>query len=483
VGDPLAELDATAQAELVRTGEATPQELVDAAIARVEALNGELNAVVLPRFEQARDEAARDVPTGPFRGVPFLTKDLYCGTAGEPQTNGMRFLKEAGWVAAETATLARRLRDAGLVNLGRTNSPELGLLPTTEPEAWGPTRNPWDTTRTPGGSSGGAAAAVAAGLVPCAHASDGGGSIRIPASACGLFGLKPSRGRVPLGPAGGELTNLLSVHFLVTRTVRDAAALLDVCTEHDAGDPVIAPPPAQPYAEVFRRPPGALRIGVMTRAPQDASPIDPECVAATEAAARLLESLGHTVETAHPEAYDAQDRAMWFGVLWGVNTLRALEAFGAAVGRAVTQDDVEPGTWTMAEVGRGVTTVEYLATVDRIQTWTREFARWWEPDGGGFDLLLTPMLAEPPVPLGSMTSTRDDPWRGSLRAGQFVPFTPTINLTGQPAMSVPLHQTDTGLPVGSHLVAAYGREDLLLAVAAQLEEAAPWGARRPPLHA
>jgi amidase len=484
VGDPLADLDATAQAELVRSGEVTPLELADAAIARIEALNGELNAVVLPRFDRAREEAsAHDLPDGPFRGVPFLTKDLYCGTAGEPETGGMRFLKDAGWRALSTSNLARRFRHAGLVNLGRTNSPELGLLPTTEPEAWGPTRNPWDPTRTPGGSSGGSAAAVAAGIVPCAHASDGGGSIRIPASACGLFGLKPSRGRVSLGPTGGELTNILSVQFVLARSVRDTAALLDACTGAEPGDPVIAPAAPHPYADAARSDPGRLRVGMLTRAFGDAAPVDRECETAVENAARLLESLGHAIEPAHPAAFDEPDRGVWFGIIWGMNTYRALDAYGTGVGRAVTEDDVEPGTWAMADVGRGVTALEYMATVDRIQTWARDAARWWHQDGDAFDLLLTPTMAEPPVPLGTFASTRDDPWTGSLRAGAFVPFTPTINLTGQPAMSVPLHETPDGLPVGVHLVAEYGREDLLLSLAGQLEQAAPWSARRPAIYA
>jgi len=478
MGDTLAELDATAQAELVRAGDATPAELVDAAIARIEALDGELNAVVTRRFEQARAEAV-DPPSGPFRGVPFLTKDLRCGTAGEPQSEGMGFLKAAGWCAPRTADLAHRFRAAGLVNLGRTNSPELGLVPTTEPVAWGATHNPWDPARSPGGSSGGSAAAVAAGLVPCAHASDGGGSIRIPASACGLVGLKTSRGRTPIGPGAGELTGFLSVQFALTRTVRDAAALLDAVAGPAVGDPVVAPAPERSFADAAHTPPAKLRVGVMTEAPGGEHAVHAECIAAVDRTVRLLEGMGHTIEPGHPAALDDPERNRFFGAVWAVNAAGALTAWGDAVGRAVTEDDVEPGTWAMAQAGRGVTAVEYVQAVNRIQEWGRVMAGWWSDH----DVLLTPTIAEPPVPLGTFASTRDEPWKGAIRAGAFVPFTPPFNLTGQPAISLPLHQTPDGLPVGVQLVAAYGHEGLLLALAAQLESAAPWAGRRPRLHA
>ena len=487
MGDELASLDATAQADLVRRGDTTPLELVDAAIARIEALDPELNAVVLRRFDVAREEARQPVDTSvPFCGVPFLTKDLRCPTAGEPLTDGMRLLKDAGWKSPWTAALAQRFRRAGLVNLGRTNSPELGLVPTTEPVAWGPTRNPWDLSRSSGGSSGGSAAAVAAGLVPAAHGSDGGGSIRIPASACGLVGLKPSRGRVSLAPATAELSTFLSVQFALTRTVRDAAALLDVCAGPEVGDPLVAPPAGQPYVDSFRTPPARLRIGLMTDAPGGAAPVHPDCVTAAENAARLLETLGHTVERAHPDALDDPERALLFGAVWGVSAASALTTWGEALGRAVTADDVEPGTWAMAEIGRGISAVDYVASLNRIQEWSRRMAAWWQPaddTAPGFDLLLTPTLAEPPAPLGTFASVPDEPLKGSLRAGPYTPFTPPINLTGQPAISLPLHWSGEGLPIGVHFVADYAREDLLLALAAQLEETAPWSERRPPLHA
>ena len=490
MADDFAHLDATAQADLVRSGDVTPTELVDAAIIRIEALDPQLNAVVLRRFDQARDEAGI-LATGieedaPFRGVPFLTKDLSCATEGEPYTDGMRALKDAGAVASETAHLARRFRGAGLVNLGRTNSPELGLVPTTEPDAWGPTHNPWDPTRSPGGSSGGSAAAVAAGLVPAAHASDGGGSIRIPAAACGLVGLKTSRGRVSVGPGKGELSSAMSVQFTVTRSVRDSAALLDICAGEEPGDPIVPAPPARSYAEIAARAatgdgPAALRIGMMTRAPGDVTPNHPECVAAVESAARVLEGLGHRVDIGHPAAYDDPVKSEIFATLWGVDATTKTTAAGRVIGRELTDADVEPGTWIMASAGRDITALEYVDALNAMQRWAREMAEWWAADG--FDLLLTPTLAEPPVPLGTFAPTADDPFAGLRRAGTFTPYTPTFNLTGQPAISLPLHETPEGLPVGVHLVATYGREDLLLAVATALEVAMPWSDRRPLLHA
>jgi amidase len=482
VNDDLAFLDATAQAELVRTGAATPAELVDAAIARVEAVDPKINAVVMRRFEQARQEAAaqtRDPGDAPFRGVPFLTKDLHCTTAGEPDTEGSRFLKEAGWRAPVTSALAARFARAGLVNLGRTNSPELGLVPTTEPVAWGPTRNPWDTERTPGGSSGGSAAAVAAGLVPVAHASDGGGSIRIPAAACGLVGLKPSRGRVSSGPVGGELFKLLSVQHVVTRTVRDCAALLDVTAGPEPGDPVVAPAIDGSFAAQVGADPGRLRIGLLTQIPGREDRTDPECVAVAERAGALLESLGHVVEPTDGGFLHQEGLMAGFGTVWAVTTATALHSWGEWVGRPVTADDVEPITWTMAQRGRAIDAVTYGTTLTDLQTSCRRIAAWWTDH----DLLLTPALGEPPVPLGSFAPVDGDVFRGYARAGRFTPFTGFANMTGQPGIALPLGATAGGVPLGFQLVAAYGREDLLLRVAAQFEQAHPWSHRRPPVHA
>jgi len=475
----LAALDATAQAALVRSGDATPGELVDAAIARIEKLDPELNAVVHERFDRAREEVRRWEPAGPLAGVPFLLKDLACPMAGEPMSDGMRAAKDARFTPASDSFLVRRFRAAGLVVLGRTNSPELGLLPTTEPRAFGPTRNPWNPARTPGGSSGGAAAAVAAGLVPAAHASDGGGSIRIPASCCGLVGLKTSRGRVSLGPAAGELSRFLSVQFAVTRSVRDAALLLDIAAGEEPGDPVVAPVAAGSYSELARVAPAPLRIGLMTEPPGRATTVHADCVRAAEDVAHALEQLGHDVDIAHPDALDAEARLQHFGVIWAVNAAFALRSWSTLLARDITHDDVEPLTWALAERGREVSAPELLEAVQGMQAWSRDVARWWHE---GHDLLLTPTVGEPPPELGSFFDP-ENVWHGFVRAGTFTPFTPFANQTGQPAISLPGRLADDGMPIGVQLVAAYGREDLLLQVATQLEGARPWAHLRPRLHA
>lgn len=478
--DDLPLLDATAQADLVRRGEASPAELVDAAIARVEALNPELNAVIHPRFDEARTEAAGELPDGPFRGVPTLFKDLMGAMEGEPYHEGLRPLKEAGYRSPVTDNLARRLLDSGLVCLGRTNTPEIGLVPTTEPPAYGPTRNPWDLSRTTGGSSGGSAAAVASGMVPVAHGNDGGGSIRIPASCCGLVGLKPSRGRSSLGPRVGQISSPLPVENLLARSVRDVATALDVISAPFPGDPVIAPALLRPAREEPGADPGRLRIGVLTANPLDTGPVHPDCVTAAESAARALEELGHHVESTFPGALANPELVMQFGVAWFAGAAATLDGHGQAIGRPITADEVEPLTWAMAEAGRAVTAGQYLAAVAAMEVFGRRLAEWWD---GGFDLLLTPTLAEPPVELGTFRSPPDDPLAGFLRAGAFTPFTPPFNATGQPAVSLPWHQNGDGLPIGVQLVAAYGREDVLLRVASQMEAAHPWSARRPGVHA
>ncbi|HYV59508.1 MAG TPA: amidase, partial [Acidimicrobiia bacterium] len=303
--DDLAFLDATAQAELVRCGQVSPVELVDAAINRIEKLDPELNAVIHPRFDRARDEAAAAaLPDGPFRGVPTLFKDLMCAVEGEPYHEGMRFLKDNDYRPRYTDNLVHRFRDAGFVCCGRTNTPELGLVPTTEPATYGPTHNPWDTSHTPGGSSGGSAVAVATGMVPAAHGTDGGGSIRIPASCCGLVGLKPSRGRTSHGPRWGQLSAMLSCEMVLARSVRDVASVLDAVWEPFPGDPVIAPAPARPFADEVGADPGRLRVGILTKNLLGTGEVHPDCVAAAEDTARLLESLGHHVGQSYPDAFE-----------------------------------------------------------------------------------------------------------------------------------------------------------------------------------
>ena len=476
MADSFAGLDATAQAELVRKGEVSPRELVDAAIARIERFDAQLGSVIHRAFDEAR---AAQLADGPFRGVPTLMKDIGGPEEGRPYCAGMGFLKAAGWREPADAYLTQRLKAAGFVSLGRTNTPELALLPTSEPDAFPPTHNPWDLRYSAGGSSGGAAAAVAAGLVPVAHASDGGGSIRIPASHCGLVGLKPSRGRNSFGPQLGERWSGFSAEFVVTRSVRDAAALLDVTAGAMPGDPYTAPPPARPYAAEVGAAPGRLRIGLMRRMPRGME-LAPDCLAAVDRMARVLADCGHTIEESYPEAVDDHDSVQHFVNVVACSVARALDAWSAKVGKAITATDVEPLTWMLAERGRGTSAPDLLATIEYVHAFGRRVAAWWQ---GGFDLLLTPTTGAPPPELGYLTSTPDEPLRAFIRASAFGAFTLPFNMSGQPAVSVPTHWTAGDLPVGTQLVADSGREDLLLRVAAQIEQAAPWSARRPRVHA
>jgi len=472
-------LDACALAQLVRDGRASPLELVDEAIERIEKINPELNAVIRPRFDEARREAAGVLPDGPMRGVPIVLKDLMCSMAGEPIHEGMRVLKEAHYVAEHDQELAARFRAAGFVVVGRTNTPELGIVPTTEPAAYGPTRNPWDTTRSTGGSSGGSAAAVASGMVPVGHAGDGGGSIRIPASECGLVGLKPSRARVPSGPEWGDVFAGLVCELAVTRTVRDTAAVLDAVAGPAPGDPYAAPTPTRPFVDEVGADPGRLRIGVQSEAFGATVVTHPDCVIATEAAAALLEAQGHRVEPTHVDALDAPEFVEAFLLVWAAGIGADVDHYWAGkLGRPIGQDEVEPLTWTLVEAARAATASDFLDAHRKLQAISRRVAQWYE---GGFDLLLTPTLAEPPPLLGEFDSPPENPLHGLLRAAALVPFTPPFNVSGQPAISLPLHWNEDGLPIGVQLVAPYGREDVLLRVAAQLEEAAPWAQRRPPV--
>jgi amidase len=478
--DDLTFMDATAQAELVRSHQVRPRELVDAAIERVEALNGELNAVVTTLFEKARAAADGDLPDGPLRGVPFVLKDLGALSKGDPYAEGVKAARQAGFVADHDSVVTERFRAAGLVCVGRTNTPELGLVPTTEGEAYGPCRNPWDPGRSAGGSSGGSAAAVASGMVPVAHASDGGGSIRIPASECGLVGLKPSRGRVPLWPDVAEGWGGMAVQGAVSRSVRDMAAMLDVAAGPCPGDLHTPPRPLRPYRDEVGADPGGLRVGLLTAAPNQAVATDPECVAAAEGTARLLESLGHTVEPEHPRALADADIAQAFLPCYGTWTAATLDWWGRLLGRPLTPDDVEPATWVVAEVGRGVSGPQFVAALHAIHGYGARVQQWWEE---GWDLLVTPTIAEPPPPLGDYAAEPDNPFWPITRSVVEVAYTIPFNMTGQPAVSLPLHWTADGLPVGTQLVAAYGREDLLLRVAAQLERVCHWAGRRPRVHA
>jgi len=476
----LSALDAVAQAELVRRGEATPRELVDAAIARIEKVDGALHAVIHRRFDAARAEAASStLPRGAFHGVPILMKDLGGDTAGDPYHAGMRALRDADFRAPADSYFAAKLRAAGFVFLGRTNTPELGLLPTTEPEAHGATRNPWDVSRSAGGSSGGAASAVAGGMVPLAHASDGGGSIRIPAALCGLVGLKTTRGRCSFGPGLGERWGGLSVELAVSRSVRDTAAFLDVVQGPMPGDPYAATTPVRPYAQEVGAAPGRLRIGLMTTGPRNIT-VHPECVRAAERAGKALEALGHDVELSHPAALDDPAGINAYVTVIASSVARALDAWGAKLGRTLGEGDVETLTWALASMARAWPVTRYLEAIETVHAGGRRMAEWW---GSGFDLLLTPTTAEPAAPIGSFACPKEQPLKGFLRAAPFGAYTSAFNMSGQPAISLPLHETPEGLPIGVQLVAATGREDLLIRVASQLEASQPWAARTPPVFA
>jgi amidase len=477
--DDLARLDATAQAELVRTRSASPAELVEAAIRRIEAVNGELNAVIHPLFAEAREAAAGELPEGPFKGVPLLLKDLGPALAGQPLHLGMRVLKEAGFASPLDTYLAQRFREAGFVTVGRTNTPELGIVPTTEPVAYGPTRNPWDTSRSPAGSSGGSAAAVASGMVPVAHANDGGGSIRLPASACGVVGLKPTRQRVSMGPLVGDAMSGLSADLAVSRTVRDTAGVLEAVEGPAPGDPYVAPAPARPYGEEVGSDPGRLRVGLVTESFLDVQP-DPAVLDAAREAGALLSSLGHSVSEEQLPELEGVDVLDTFLTRWMAGQAAILNQLGTVIGRPIGADDVEPLTWALAQQGRRRSAGTYLEAVSQHQLLTRMLAAWHE---SGFDLMLTPTMGEVPTPLGAFDDSGPEPLGAIERGAKTAAFTALFNVTGQPAISLPLYWSDDGLPIGVQLVAAYGREDLLLRVAAQLEEARPWAERVPPVFA
>jgi amidase len=480
-------LDATAHAQLIADRDATSTELVDAAIERIERHDGPINSVIMHWFERARHQAeafddlplAADQRRAAFAGVPFLLKDLGTHVAGMPLTSGNRAACDATPLSRHDSNLVVHFREAGLITLGRTNSPEFGSLPVTEPDAYGPTRNPWNTDHTPGGSSGGAAAAVAAGMVPMAHASDGGGSIRIPASCCGLVGLKPSQGRVSMGPERDE--SGLSTQLCVSRSVRDTARLLDAVHGPGVGDSVIAPSPARAYVEELGADAGRLRIGLLDRHPIGGE-LHPDCVTAVRSAAVLLEQLGHDVALGHPPILEDGEFPRRFGAMWAALMAVGIDALGQTIGRPLTADDVEPVNWAQGQFASKLSAAEYAMALAAVGQYRRHVQQWW---ADGWDLLLTPTLAAPPLPIGGLYGDQHDgidadaAMAPSSRAGRFVAFTPQFNASGQPAISLPLHWNDDGLPIGVQLVAAYGREDLLIRVASQLESAAPWADRHP----
>jgi amidase len=464
------QLDATALGALVRNKDVKPSELVETAIAKAEKINPTLNAIIHPMYDLARRYAENPLPDGPFTGVPFLLKDLLAMYKGVPTTAGSRALKD--FVAPFDSTLVVRHKKAGLIIMGKTNSSEFGILPAAEPDLFGPCKNPWNTKVATGGSSGGSAAAVAAGIVPMAHGNSAGGSIRIPASHCGVFGLKPTRARNPLGPMHGDLLGGMVCEHAVTRSVRDSAALLDATAGPEPGDPYYAPPIARPYAEEVTLEPGRLRVAFSTNAGSDIT-VHPDCKEAVLNTAALLEELGHDVNEAAPELPD--DRiAELFATVYAAGCAGMLDAIGSP-----GPDHVEILTWAIYEMGKTIGTGQYLNAVAELQGIARTVARFMTE----YDVLLIPVNAGPPPPLGYFQSTVEEPMRGMMRAGEQCPFTPIINLTGQPAMSVPLYWNKAELPVGSHFIGRFGDEAALFRLAAQLEKARPWFDKRPPVSA
>jgi amidase len=455
-------LDATAQADLVRRREVKPTELVEAALARIEALNPQLNAVVTPIDPRPAQADA------PFAGVPFLVKDLAIEVAGTRFTEGSRWLADN--VSTDDQELALRYRRSGLVIIGKTNTCEFGLSPTVEPALFGPTRNPWDPSRSTGGSSGGSAAAVAAGLVPMAHANDLGGSIRYPAAWCGLFGLKPTRARVPIGPEYGDVVSGYASEHVVTRSVRDSAALLDAVSGPALGDPYSAPPPRRPFLAEVGAPPGRLRIALSTR-PRGGQHVNPAWSSAAEQTAKLLEQLGHTVEEASPDGLDDPEYEPSLGTVYRGGTGWILGYWCRRIGRPPADGEIEPQTRAYWESSRHVTAVDYLLGIEALQRISRKVAAWFET----YDAWLTPTLGAGPAPLGELVGTEYDPLRGSRNAGKYLTFDGELaNVTGNPAMSVPVGLDPDGLPIGIHVLGRSGDEATLLRLAALLEDAMPW---------
>jgi amidase len=468
---------ATEQAELIRAGEVSSRELVEESLRAIEALNDELNAFVTLAADRAlaQADAIEQGDDRPLAGVPIAIKDLIAWTEGIRTTNAMNAMGE--WVPPQDSATVRKLRAAGAIVVGKTNTPELGIPPVTEPDRFGPCRNPYDTSRTPGGSSGGSGAAVASGMVSLAHGNDGGGSIRIPASCCGLFGLKPTRGRVSWSPQWTEGAIGLPTDGVLTRTVRDTAVALDLISGYEPGDSYLVPPPETSFADAAKREPGRLRIGFIVESPNGV-PVDPECQQATRDAVELLQELGHDVEEAtfpFDERYVENFLKVWIGEIG--EELHTCESW---LGEPLDRSKLEPMTAQMAEIADSQSATDLLIAVDALRRMSREILAYWSDH----DVLLTPTLALPPIEIGALRpKDGEEPIQMLMNAAAFVPFTPVFNVTGQPAMSVPLHMTADGLPVGVQFVGAPAAEEMLLSLASQLEEARPWTDRRPQLFA
>ena len=469
--------DATGLARGIAAGDFSSEEALSSALARVDALNPQLNAVTQVQADRARKAIAAGVPKGPLSGVPFLLKDLGAEAIGFPGHNGSRLLKNTTY--SYNSTLVERLLSAGLVVFGRTTSPEGGIGCATEAAVYGgPTRNPWNTDHTPGGSSGGSGAAVSAGIVPAAHGSDGGGSIRIPASSCGLFGFKPTRARLPDGPASGEGWGGMAIEGFLTRSVRDSALLLDICSGTDLGAPYVAPPLEESFMHAMEQSRKGLRVALCITT-FDGEPVDPECAAAAEAAAGLLADMGHHIEIARPEADTPGMMQAWTKIV-ACGTALGVQQKLKRLGRELLPDDLEPVSRSACTYAETISGAAYLDALEIVHEYGRQMAAFFTR----FDLLVSPTLAEPPARVGRFSHEREsylDYRLGPDGVFAYSPYTASFNATGQPAASVPLSWSRTGLPIGVHLAAPFGADELLMGVCAELERAQPWFHKRPPL--
>lgn len=468
-----AQYDGLGLAELVAKKKVEPIELLDEAIGRAERLNPTLNAIIFKDYERARDAAKGKLPKGPFAGVPFLLKDILAFAQGMPTRQGAQFIPPIPW--PHDSFLVAKFKQAGLVTFGKTNVPEFGLVPTTESRLYGPARNPWNLEHSTGGSSGGSAAAVAAGIVPLAHANDGGGSIRIPASCCGLVGLKPTRARSSMGPDFADSIDGLGVDLVVSRSVRDTAAALDAVSGNMPGDPYCSTPVPKSYLDGSKRKPKKLRIAFDTRK-LDGKALHPDCVAAVKRAAKLCADLGHEVEEASPNL-DQATLIPGFMALWGANLAAGIDTVAMLTGQTPKPELFEGLTWGLYEAGKTVTASAYLIAKESMNIASREMARFHET----YDFWLSATLGAPPVKLGTFDMEERDPHKSFAPIIDYVPFTAMQNATGQPAINLPLHWNKEGLPVGVQFVGRFGDELGLLRLATQLEKAAPWANRRPPI--
>ena len=466
------QLDATAQAAAIKKGEISPAELVQLAIDAVERLNPKLNAVITPMYEQALELAKGALPDGPFKGVPMLMKDGIAAYKGIRQTSGSKLYEH--FVSKEDSELVRRFKKAGFIIIGKTNMPEFGLLPGTEPRFFGPTRNPWDENCTPGGSSGGSAAAVAARIVSVAHSNDGGGSIRIPASCCGLFGLKPSRGRNPLGPQFGELVSGLAAEHVVSRSVRDTAAILDITGQPEYGAFYHAPAFDGSYLESLSSK-KKLRIGFTIKS-LGGSDLHPDCVAAVEKTVAFCKELGHEVLPMEIEIpFSGKQLAKVFSTIWAVCTTTPLASVERMTGKAIATDAIEPLTRALYEQGKKISAIDYEMTRFMMHRVARSVNKVFEP----IDIWISATLASPPVPVGTFAQSEEDPMLPMRKGAEFAPMTALFNISGQPAASVPVHWNAANLPIGVQLVSKFGDEASIFQLAAQLEELVRWEQKRP----